>query len=401
MQRGVPRIDEKIIREARFSGLLHDTGHGPFSHSSEQYFSVNEELEELKSATPKYRGSGGGEILTCLMIESEPFKKFLREIERAFSMDFDPLVVTGYISGSLGPKELYRSEMIHGPFDADKLDYMFRDGHYTGLQVPIDLDRLFLSIEPIMNASGDTVRLCGSSSATSPLMQIAFNKMMLFAGVYHHHKVRAVDCMLWSIFRLAEQLSSQLGGVLLKNPADYLRITDDQMLLPELCDNQVVKSLVSDVRDRRLWKRALVISRRTVPDKHYDSETGDGTFADMLALSEMKPAPINKRIEISESIALRAGIEKHLVWLDVPKPPKVGEAASMWISVQGEDEPIELREVMPIQQWVEIYANTRYTAHVFCPPEHRIAVNKASIEILGTDLGLSFLPSATNYAKMG
>jgi hypothetical protein len=396
---GPSRISPDVVRDARFAALVHDLGHGPYSHTSEQYFSVDPGFEEIRSSG-KFTTSRGGEMLSCLIAESPHFRNFLLEVNRTFQTDIQPEALTGYIAGQMSGPQRFKSELVHGPFDADKLDYMYRDGHFTGLQIPIDLDRLFYSIAIHTDGAGDLCRLCGSTTATSPLMQIAFNKMLLFAGVYHHHKVRAVDCMIWSIFRLAQSTRCMVGGIQLVGAADYLRITDDQLLIPELCDEGPVRRLVSEVRERHLWKRALVISRSTVPKGHWDPKDGDGTFHDLVSLSEASKLTIERRVEISEAIARAAGVDEHQVWLDVPEPPSAGEAQNMWIKVPGSDTPMTLSQVMPIKQWVEIYANTRYAAHVFCPAEARQAVNTAAIDVLRSELGLTFMQQATDFAKI-
>jgi HD superfamily phosphohydrolase len=157
------------------------------------------------------------------------------------------------------------SEIVHGPFDADKLDYMPRDGMFSGLKMHVDLDRLYHSIR-ITSApfhGENQVRIAGQLSGLSPLTQIMFNKMLLFTGMYHHHKVRAVDCMLWAVFRLAQEREAQVGGRILSTPVDFLYVTDDRLLVPELCNDTEIKKLLTDIRNRRLWKKSLVIARQT------------------------------------------------------------------------------------------------------------------------------------------
>jgi len=39
-------------------------------------------------------------------------------------------------------REGYKADIIHGPFDADKLDYMTRDALFTGIDMAIDVDRI-------------------------------------------------------------------------------------------------------------------------------------------------------------------------------------------------------------------------------------------------------------------
>ena len=68
------------------------------------------------------------------------------------------------------PAHMYMSEVVHGPFDADKLDYMPRDGMFSGLKMHVDIDRLYHSIH-ILNAEYDgeeQTRIAGSCNRSPP-----------------------------------------------------------------------------------------------------------------------------------------------------------------------------------------------------------------------------------------
>jgi HD superfamily phosphohydrolase len=194
---GERRMTEGDEINIRVAALLHDTGHGPFSHTSEQYFSSLQQVEDFRESNEEYEHSGAGEILSCLMVQSTAFRKFIAAMNDAYQVPIDGDTVSKIISGNLPDDRMFVSEIIHGPFDADKIDYMHRDGMFSGLKMHVDLDRLFASID-IKSGTADgqrMIRLAGSLAGTSPLTQIMFNKMLLFTGIYHHHKVRTVDCM--------------------------------------------------------------------------------------------------------------------------------------------------------------------------------------------------------------
>jgi len=54
---GESRFGDELTRLARFAALVHDTGHGPFSHTSEQYFSSLPEMAALKRSDIRFRDS--------------------------------------------------------------------------------------------------------------------------------------------------------------------------------------------------------------------------------------------------------------------------------------------------------------------------------------------------------
>ncbi len=265
------RISEPVEHDARLAALLHDTGHGPFSHTSEQYFSALDEIVEFQK-DPSFQNSGAGEILSYLIVRSEPFQQFARALINTHELEIDCDRIAKMISGTMPDDKMYMSELIHGPFDADELDYMPRDGMFSGLRMHVDIDRLYHSIK-IKSAKfngQDQTRIAGDTRGLSPLMQIMFNKMLLYTGMYHHHKVRAVDCMLWAVFQLAIDRKVKVGGVRLECPVDFLELTDDRLLTPELAEDADIQEIIRNIRNRRLWKKALVIARNTVPERMHN-----------------------------------------------------------------------------------------------------------------------------------
>jgi HD superfamily phosphohydrolase len=400
-QQGEKRIDDAYERDVRFAALLHDTGHGPFSHTSEQFFAGLPMMDAYREAHPDLEQSGAGEILSYLLVQSSPFRRFLEAINSHFQVALDCNRIAGIITGTLAPGNMYMSEIVHGPFDADKLDYMPRDGMFSGLKMHVDIDRLYHSIR-IKTAEyhGESqTRIAGGLSGLSPLTQIMFNKMLLFTGMYHHHKVRAVDCMLWAVFHLAMQRNTAVGGRRLKNPVDFIRLTDDKVITPDLTSDGDIRRIIDDIRGRRLWKKAIVIARNTVPPSMHDEagENPSALFAGVARLAGNSREKVARRREIADAIWAAAGkpCEQHEVWLDIPKPPSVTEAKEMWIDSPGHDEPRILNDFIPVQKWVELYGAHQSRSHVFCPRDAVKPIGEASKRVFAERFGLEFLPEAT------
>lgn len=189
----------------QFAALLHDIGHGPFSHLSEEIYKRYPEIEkaivqfdELK-VRPKAH-----ELLSFLLIKNKLFKeKIIDKIEELFQPDLDiELIANSVIGYSSDPLKIFKVEFINGPFDADKLDYLIRDGLFSGLPLHIDLERLWFSVNV---TTGDFGRgriekhLTIKRSSVAVLEQIVFAKMILFMNFYHHQKIRAVECLYKAI----------------------------------------------------------------------------------------------------------------------------------------------------------------------------------------------------------
>lgn len=402
------RIDEGFETNVRFAALLHDTGHGPFSHTSEQYFSVMPAISEARERLGEdFRESGAGEILSYLISQCQPMKTFIEVLSSFFKVDLIPEEIGKMITGTFDDANMYRGEIIHGPFDADKLDYMPRDGMFSGLKMHVDVDRLFNSIKIEKGSVEDRegklapftqVRLAGSIAGISPLTQLMFNKMLLYTGIYHHHKVRAVDCMVWAIFGLAHKCGATIGGQKIKSPSDFLRVTDDRLLTEELTDNNDIRALIGRIRNRDIWQRALIISRHTTPESaHNKLDSGpDAKYAGFRYLAGNEPERIYRRQEIADRIWEKAGkpCKSHEIWLDVPKSPGMSEARDVWILSPGNKNPRTLGDFIPIGKWVELYGMHQWKSHVFCPREHVRAIGTAAEAVLHEVFGLEFLETA-------
>ena len=349
-------------------------------------------------------GNGAGEFLSSAIIRSAPFRAFVAALNAHFQLHFDCDLIARLVTGAVAPESLYLSEIIHGPFDADKLDYMHRDGLFSGLKLHVDLDRLLASIAitTAPGPEGEMTRLVGSLTGTTPLTQIMFNKMLLFTGIYHHHKVRAVDCMLWAIFELAAERESKVGGRKIKGTPDFLYLTDDAVLTPALTNDPDIRSIIRAVRQRRLWKRALVIARRTVPPEMHENAgpTVKPLFPGFMKLAGNAPQKIRMRRSLAVEIweEAKRPCEKHEVWLDVPTLPSMDESKQMWIKPPGDALPETLGEFIPISQWVELYGSHKWQAHVFCPEGVRQTIAVAAERVLEKRFELTFLPTARQYA---
>jgi uncharacterized protein len=397
------RIDGSLEDDARFAALLHDTGHGPFSHTSEQFFSALDEIVEFQK-DPWFQNSGAGEILSYLIVRSDSFGRFVAALNKTHKLAIACDRIARMISGTMSDDKMYMSEVIHGPFDADKLDYMPRDGMFSGLKMHVDIDRLYhsIKIKTAKSNGQEQTRIAGDLRGLSPLMQVMFNKMLLYTGMYHHHKVRAVDCMLWAVFQLAMDRKAIVGGVRLECPVDFLRLTDDRLLTPELTNDEEIRGILLNIRNRRLWKKSLIIARNTVPDSMHN-EAGPSQyplFAGVATLAGNTQEKIRKRRDVALRIWKTAGTpcKDHEVWLDVPKPPSMDESKQMWIDAPGQVEPRILNDFIPVQQWVELYGTHQCRAHVFCPPQAGQAIGTAAEKVLGELFHLEFLPQARAYA---
>ena len=228
------KLMKGLLFPLRLSALLHDCGHGIFSHTSEELYGLLDEMQEATKEGAEFEnGPKPHEILSSLIVQSEPFKDY---IEKAIP-DCDTKQISECITGIADNSSKYRAEILCSIFDGDKIDYIHRDAHFSGLPLKIDLDRLWYGIDimkiPIPPIDGvEYQKLSISHSATEPLEQMMFHRTMLFPTLYQHQKVRACDCMFKGIVEYIRNtgLGVRMGHrtVTFNNIEDFLWGTDDE-----------------------------------------------------------------------------------------------------------------------------------------------------------------------------
>ena len=169
--------------------------------------------------------------------------------------------------------------------------------------------------------------------------------------------------------------------------------------MPELTDNEQIRSLIRAIRERRLWSKAIVIARNTVPPEMHENagSSPEPRFAGVATLAGDLPENLQARRQIAKEIWEVAGrpCNDYEVWLDCPKPPNIEEAKRMWIDAPGHDRPRILNDFVPVEQWVQLYGTHQSRFHVFCPRDAVASVGNAAKKVLYDRFGLKFLPEAT------
>ncbi|MHB8110275.1 MAG: HD domain-containing protein [Syntrophorhabdaceae bacterium] len=386
-------INDETITNIRVAALLHDCGHGPFSHTSEEIYGYSPEMERLTKVGGTFEAHNPHEVLAYLILQSDPFREYLKNIQREYDVGIDLDFVSNAIIKKTTGGEKCKVEILNGPFDADKLDYIYRDSHFSGIKLTVDLDRLWYTAEidvvPELDARCLTIRHNGALT----LEQILFCKMSLFATIYHHPKVRACDCMFKGIIEYCINRDIKLAGRDLSKLITYLYLTDEKLSQEaNSTKNGELHQLIHNLLYRRLFKRALVISQQTIIDPQENS-------LKIHRLSTPSKDNRDKLRDIAKAIWEEAGKPCLLeeVWIDLPKKPHFKETYSTYIKRQ-DDSFIQLNENFPIDPWVEQYSKNKWKGHVFCPPDDEIRekIHKAARNVFKDLFSIEF----NNYSNI-
>lgn len=384
-------LEDKLRRTLRAAAILHDCGHGFMSHSSEEFYGSHKEIKTLKKYHP-FKKASPHEIMSYLIIDSAPFRNFLKQLKDSCNADIDEELLKNAIVGHVAtPFDHFKIDMLNGPFDADKLDYLARDGYTSGLPLKIDMDRLWYSLD--VNDVGEFKRLTVDWGGVSSLEQIVFSKMTLFPAVYHHQKVRTCDCMLKAILEYIRDNKISLRKNNLNmdfgRAIHSLYFTDAEFFeqLSNKNKNKELQLLLDALRYRRLLKRAIVISFDTVADenqlyefmKHQKSDPG---FYRDLACRIWKAAG-------------EPGL-KYQVWVDCPSDVKFDFVDDTWISPLSKGEaPMPLTDFFSMKQYANQYKHRKWRGHVFCRAEDTEIIAKACVKVFKkSPLNMRFKPLA-------
>ena len=345
------------------------------------------------------------EVLSYYILKSKPFKSRFREIITHHKLSIDIDDVADIILGNWQkPDTRYLADVINGPFDADKLDYLFRDGHFSGLPLKIDLDRLWHCVQIHRDPKHSVRMLMMSITGITSLEQILFSKMVLFSSVYQHHKVRTCDCMLKAIFEHCKQTGDSICGKPLTKATDFLWLTDDRLYAEadRRAKDDVLHRFIHNLKFRRLLKRALIISKTTVekPSKDFFGYTVLKKFCTDLKDNDHELRELAK--EIWEGAGKPCDLLE--IWIDLPKLPPIGSADDTYVNVGSHKEPeIEkLKDIFGVDDWAQNYAEHNWRGHVFCPDrdEVRKKIAESAKAVLENKFSVKFNNSATKLCKL-
>jgi len=344
-----PNVSRMVTDEemdmTRIAGLMHDVGHGPFSHVFEQLL-----IKDLDKTH---------EDITSWIIEKGELS------DKIAKMGYKPEEVGKLAVGKLHKSgKAFLDQIISSAVDVDKQDFIVRDTFHTGAEYGfIDVFRLIHALDVL----GEDLAV--EKGALSALEAFMIARIESFKSIYFHRVGRAAQIMLAMAMEKADE---ELGLTAFKTPEEYLAM-DDYTVWAALKTCKASKSIIDDLEKRHMLKCAY---ERTFYEK-------DAMVSNIFGREAY-------RRQMQSEIANEAGVETEAVMIDVPTVPSVPYhhavlMESMEIPVfsrsqVGKKTPYRLSDISKIIENLKGFINI---LRVYTNAADRIKVERATAKILG------------------
>jgi len=338
-------LDDDTAAHVRAAALLHDVGHGPYGHQTEGI---------IRRATGRDHDD-----VAWLLTDAD--REVCRVLERN---GLDPERVASLIAGEGG-----LGALVSGELDVDRMDYLVRDAHHTGVPYgTVDTGRLVTELRLAGdNRPGGSGGSAGSVGAARPdpedaelvlaegnvptAESLLVARSLMNAVVYRHHVSRVAGEMLE---RACERYLDETDT----DATAFRRMADHDLLVAL---REEVPALGERIERRDLYKRAVWVGLEDVP-----AGTVDAGHAEERAAER--------------EIAGTVGLDRNQVVVDVPSRPGLKESGS---TVVVDGVPQRLEDASELVAGLRSAERRRWTLGVYCPAEHVDAVGNAARDVLG------------------
>lgn len=195
------KISERLIELVRIGGLIHDIGHGPFSHLYDNYIKSSDEPEHEQR---------GINIFKNMVIK--------------YDLDLDNEEVE-FICDIIEPPEHVKNNWLYqivnnkiNHIDVDKIDYIMRDSYHIGLQYN-DFSRLLTMIK-VLDYNNEKV-LAYNDKLQHDIYLLFSCRYRLHKQIYNHHAVKSLEYLLIPLLKKIK--SSNI---------DFINFTDSVVISP-------------------------------------------------------------------------------------------------------------------------------------------------------------------------
>ncbi|HJU14806.1 MAG TPA: HD domain-containing protein [Candidatus Nitrosotalea sp.] len=329
------------VESLRLAALLHDIGHGPFSHLFEEVLQKKKKISHEKIGEKIILKTEIGDILS----RSGHNKSFVSKL--AFGSS----------------RFQFMNEIISGGLSADMMDYLLRDGYFTGAEhARIDFKRIINSLDVYQR------KLSLDKSALRSFESMMISRYQMFRAVYFHKTVRAAEVMLLESMLLADE---ELGLA-----------TDDIRTYVQLTDELVISKLISLPRTTQELRRAGQLAQ-----DYQERRLLKCVYEKIFMKPRMGKVDA---IGLQHEIARKAKVGETEVFVDISKTPSIPlspskkESKSIILTSTGKDGPKEAYE-LPISEipLVSTISGFMDILRIYARQQFRKKVEMAAHDILG------------------
>jgi HD superfamily phosphohydrolase len=207
----------KFLKLAQIAALLHDLGHGPLSHALDIHIGLGK--------------SGKKTIKPDLEFSRKYINQYLRQVIHDAEVDPDE-VISLLEADKQGLRGWYAfiGDLVDSPLDVDRMDYLARDAHMTGLSAgALNMDALIERIVPFREVENgvERIELAFDESAVPYIEHFLYSRDVMYLNCYEHHKKVVAETMLGKAFDEFRHEGGAHGSIAVE---DLAILTDQQII---------------------------------------------------------------------------------------------------------------------------------------------------------------------------
>jgi hypothetical protein len=338
------------IKTIRYASLLHDIGHGPFSHAFEGVLSSVNEPEKVTH-----------EDITRQIIKTNG------KIREILGDKIDDIL-------SLFANATVSREIISGNIDADRLDYLRRDSYYTGVAYgEFDIERILHTIHK--KTDGNRSFLTVLEKGMDAIESFRLARFLMYSQVYNHHTRLICDSMLQRAVEIAFR-----DGIIEK---DKFRLSNPDFLENYLIldDYRLINQLLSDKKSNS-YKIANDLENRCLLKRGYELDVTQHTDAILkIKITRLNPTTI-KQLENDLANVCGCSSDLIIVYKNTIKNSLFGSR------IEENKSPILIEkksdEIQEIETISSLFNSWRPPTKffVFCPEEYKQIIQRHTEEII-------------------
>jgi hypothetical protein len=238
--------------------LLHDIGHGPFSHATEAFFGNHDERAVAIITDPE-----------------STVNKILTGVNKKLPAKVAALIAKKLPKGAKQPS-LWQKSLISSQLDMDRLDYLRRDSLHSGTEYGnFDCFRIIHTMQlekKVIKGRQEDLFVVWPDKTKYAIEEYIFSRFYMYQSVYFHHATRGFEGLLQKILKRAQDIAKQgksfvkallppmkviLGGKESGDLTKFQKLTDHVLLAQVTIWQNDNDKILSDLANRLLLRKGI------------------------------------------------------------------------------------------------------------------------------------------------